>query len=99
LEAPFSPTLSVYRDTDDSLYTFEGQVSYNLDLEVVNLELSGMLGNTDVSSVADSTYLGAKLTATKTIKDNVDLYADVALSDNDTRDNDTLWGVGLSVKF
>jgi hypothetical protein len=99
LEAPFSPTLSVYRDTDDSLYTFEGQVSYNLDFEVVNLELSGILGNTDVSSVADSTYLGAKLTATKTIKDNVDLYADVALSDNDTRDNDTLWGVGLSVKF
>ncbi len=57
------------------------------------------LGNTDVSSVADSTYLGAKLTATKTIKDNVNLYADVALSDNDTRDNETLWGVGLSVKF
>ena len=28
-----------------------------------------------------------------------DLYADVALSDNDTRDNETLWGVGLSVKF
>ena len=37
--------------------------------------------------------------ATKTIKDNVNLYADLALSDNDTRDNETLWGVGLSVKF
>ena len=99
LDFPLSPTVSVYRDTDDSLYTFEGQVSYGVDLDVVNLELAGILGNTDVSSVIDSTYLGAKLTATKTIKDNVNLYADVALSDNDTRDNETLWGVGLSVKF
>ena len=99
LDFPLSPTVSVYRDTDDSLYTFEGQVSYGVDLDVVNLELAGILGNTDVSSAIDSTYLGAKLTATKTIKDNVNLYADVALSDNDTRDNETLWGVGLSVKF
>ena len=99
LAFPLSPSVSVYRDTDDSLYTFEGQLSYDVDLEVVNLELAGILGNTDVSSAVDSTYLGAKLTATKTIKDNVNLYADLALSDNDTRDNETLWGVGLSVKF
>ena len=99
IDFPLSPTVSVYRDTDDSLYTFEGQLSYGVDLEVVNVELAGILGNTDVSSAIDSTYLGAKLTATKTIKDNVNLYADVALSDNDTRDNETLWGVGLSVKF
>ncbi|MDA1237318.1 MAG: hypothetical protein O3A15_00030 [Proteobacteria bacterium] len=99
LNFPLSPSVSVYRDTDDSLYTFEGRVSYDIDLEVVNLELAGILGNTDVSSLVDSTYLGAKLTATKTIKDNVDLYADVAVSDNDTRENETLWGVGLSVKF
>ena len=99
LDFPLSPTVSVYRDTDDSLYTFEGQLSYELALEVVSLELAGILGNTDVSSALDSTYLGAKVTATKTLKNNVDLYADVALSDNDTRDNETLWGVGLSVKF
>ena len=94
-----SPSFSVYRDTDESLYTFEGQVSYDLDLDIVNLELAGMLGNTDLTTTNDSTYYGAKLTATKTIKDNVDLYADVALSDNDVRSNETLWGVGLSVKF
>ena len=94
-----SPSVSIYRDTDDSLYTFEGQVSYGVDLEVVNLELAGILGNTDLTTTEDSTYYGAKLTATKTIKDNVDLYADVSLSDNDVRENETLWGVGLSIKF
>ena len=99
LDFPLSPTVSVYRDTDDSLYTFEGQVSYGVELQLVNLELAGILGNTDVSSAIDSTYLGATLTASKTIKDNVNLYADLSVSDNDTRDNETLWGVGLSVKF
>ena len=96
---PLSPTFSIYRDTDDSLYTFEGQLSYDVDLDVVGLELAGILGNTDTSSTADRAYYGAKLTATKTIKENIDLYADVALSDADDRDNETLWGIGLSVKF
>ena len=94
-----SPTVSLYRDTDDSLYTFEGSLSHEFDLNIVELEIAGVLGNTELTSATDSTYYGAKVTATKTIKDNVDLYADVALTDTETRDNETLWGVGLSVKF
>ena len=94
-----SPSLNVYRDTSDSLYTFEGQISYDIDVNIVEIELSGMVGNTDLTDSTDSTYYGATVTATKTIKDNVDLYADVTLSDTEDRDNETLWGVGLSVKF
>ena len=94
-----TPKVSVYRDTDDSLYTFEGQVSYDIDLDIIGLELAGILGNTDTSATNDSTYYGAKLTASKTIKDNLNLYADLALSDNDVRSNDTVWGIGLNVKF
>ena len=91
--------MSLYRDTDESLYTFEGQVSYDVDLEVVNLELAGILGNTELTSATDSTYYGAKVTATKSIKENLNLYADVSLSDNDIRDNETVWGLGLNVSF
>lgn len=96
---PLSPTISVYRDTEDALYTFEGQLSYDVDLDLVGLQLAGILGNTDSSVTNDNTYFGAKITATKTIGDNVDIYADVALSDTDERENETLWGIGLSVKF
>ena len=95
-----SPTVSIYRDTDDSLYTYEGQLSYDLDLlEVVGLELAGILGNTDVSSTTDRSYFGAKLTATKTVRDDVNIYADVSLSDSDDLDTETIWGIGLNVKF
>ena len=94
-----SPSVSVYRNTDESLYTFEGSVSYDIDLSVVDLSLTGMLGNTDLTSSTDSTYYGAKATASKTIKDNVNLYADLTLSDAEDRENETLWGVGLRVKF
>lgn len=94
-----SPTVSVYRDTDDSLYTFEGQLSHGVSLEVVDLELAGVVGSTDTSSSTDRTYVGAKLTASKTVKDNLNLYADVAVSDSDDRSNETIWGLGLSVKF
>ena len=94
-----SPAVSVYRDTDNSFYTYEGQVSYDIDLDVVGLEVAGIVGNTDTSAAADTTYVGAKLTASRTFKDNINVYADVALSDTDSRDNETVWGLGLRVKF
>ena len=99
LNTLLTPRVSIFRDTDDSLYTFEGQISHGVNLNVLDLELAGILGNTDTSATKDSTYYGAKLTASKTVKESLNLYADVALSDNDTRDNETVWGVGLSVKF
>tara|TARA_R100000808_G_scaffold22776_1_gene49805 strand:- start:26 stop:697 length:672 start_codon:yes stop_codon:yes gene_type:complete len=93
------PTVSLYRDTDDDLYTFEAQLSHDLDLEVVELQLAAILGDTESSVTQDHTYFGAKLTANKTLKDNINLYADLALSDSDQRDNETLWGIGVRVKF
>jgi hypothetical protein len=97
--ALLSPKVTVYRHTDDDLYTFEGQVSHSVDLEVIDLELAGIIGNTDLSSTLDSTYFGAKVTANKSIKENLNIYADVSLSDNDIRSNETVWGLGLNVSF
>jgi len=94
-----TPTLSVYKDTDDSLYTLEGQLSYDIDLDVVNLELAGIYGNTESSAATDTNYSAAKVTATKTFKENLNFYADISLSDTDARENETTWGIGLNVKF
>ena len=38
LNTALSPTVSFYQDTDDSLQTFEGQLTYNVDLDLATLD-------------------------------------------------------------
>ena len=92
------PTISVYRDTDDNQYTFEGQLSHTFDLQFVEFGLTGVLGNTETSSAIDNTYTGGRASLRKSF-DQLQVYTDVAVSDDDSRDNETIWGVGLSLKF
>ena len=99
LNTLLSPSLSVYRHTDDSLYTFEGQLGHSFNLEVITLEVTGVLGQTELTAATESTYYGTVLTASKTLGKDLNVYADVALSDNDVRDYETVWGVGLRLKF
>ena len=94
-----SPKVTAYRDNDSELYTFEGQLSQELDLEFFAIELAGILGNTELTSATDSTYYSAALTASKQLNDNVSLYADIALSDSDLRSQGRIWGIGLDVRF
>jgi hypothetical protein len=92
-----SPTVSLYRG-DGDLYTFEGQLSHTVDIEVANFTVAGVLGNTDASTAVDRTYTGAVATLARSF-DNINVYTDVAVSDADNRDNETVWGLGLRVKF
>ena len=94
-----SPTFSFYRDTDEALYTFEGQLSHDLDFELVDLQVAGVLGTTEATASQDRTYYGAKFTAARTFKQSLDVYADVAFSDADDRGYEAIWGLGLRVQF
>jgi hypothetical protein len=99
LNTLLAPSLSVYRDTDSSLYTFEGQLSHSFDLGLVQLEVAGVLGKTDLTANTDSTYYGTVLTASREFNEGLNVYTDVALSDNDARKYETVWGVGLRLQF
>ena len=68
-----SPTVSFYRDTEDSLYTFEGSLSHTFDLNIVNLDLTGSIGTTDASATSDYTYTGAKVTVSKDINNSINV--------------------------
>ena len=98
IDAWLNPEIVVYRNTSHELYTYEAGLSQQIDLDVCALRVSGWLGNTELTSSTDSTYYGAKLAAVKNVG-GVDLYADVAVDDNEDRDAETLWGAGISVKF
>ena len=98
IDALLNPSITLYRNTSEELYTYEGQLSHSIDLDVFDLQVSGWLGNTELTTSDDSTYYGAKLAAVKSLG-NIDLYADVAVDDNEDRDEETLWGAGVAVKF
>lgn len=98
VNAPLNPSVSFFRNVDDELNTFEGKISQDFDIKLANLELSGVLGNTELTQSVDSTYSAVRVELSKQF-DEVELYADVSLSDNDTRDYETIYGVGIRVKF
>ena len=99
IAAPLSPTVKAYRGISNNLNTFEGQLSHSLDLEVVDLGLAVILGNTETSNTANSTYSGAILSASRDVSQNLNIYADLSLSDTNSRDCETFWGAGVRVKF
>lgn len=98
IDTLLDPSITVYRNTKASLLTYEAGVSHDISLDVFDLQVSGWLGNTELTTSDDSTYYGAKLAAVKSLG-NIDLYADVSVDDNEDRDAETLWGAGVAVKF
>jgi len=99
LNTALTPTIAFYQDTDDSLQTFEGQLSYSVDLDLATLDFGGTLGSTDTLTSNNETYTGLMAKVSRTINDQFNVFADVALSDTESRNNETVWGIGLNVAF
>ena len=99
VNAPLNPTVRAFRGTSNNLNTFEGELSHSFDLKVLDLGLSAVLGNTETSQTADSTYSLLTATASKNVAENFSIYADLSLSDTNSRDSEWFWGAGVSVKF
>ena len=96
-DALLSPSVSVYRDTDDSVYTYEASVSKSFDVGFAELDLGGSLGSTDVAG-GERHYGGVTAQLKKKI-DNVCLHAGVSLIDVEDLDVDTVVSAGVTFKF
>ena len=99
LNTALTPTIAFYQDTDDSLQTFEGSLTYNVDFDLATLRLGGILGSTDTLVSDNETYTGLAAKVSRSINDQFNVFADVAVSDSESRDNETVWGVGLNLRF
>lgn len=93
------PTLSIYQDAEESLQTFEGQLSYDMDINIATLGFAGVLGSTDTLILENQTYTALTTTLSRSINDSFNVYADLSLSDADYRSNETTWGLGLNLRF
>lgn len=98
LDNVLSPTVVIYRNSDDNLYTYEGSASYTCETQLVDLTVSGDLGFTDVTASNTRTYYGGAITLSKEI-DSIKPHVSVALVDSDDLSKDTIVSAGLTFNF
>ena len=94
-----TPTFNYYQDDEDDYETFEGRLTYDVDLDLVNLGIGGSLGSADSLAAENQTYTALTATFSRTVGDNMNIFADLAVSDTDSRDHESFWGVGLNLQF
>ena len=99
LGLPLAPSVAVFRDLDDSLYTFEVGVSYGIDAEIADISLGASFGNTELSSTSDVDYYNVGADATKSLSDTTDLGLSVDYVDADSIEDEFVVGAALTFKF
>mgnify|MGYP001252345332 CR=1 FL=1 len=92
------PTLSVYRNLNDSLHTAEVYVSHGIDLDFASLTLGGSIGNTELTNSEDRDYysLGGRLA--KSIGEG-EIGFSVDYVDADDISREFVFGTSISLQF
>ena len=98
VETFLSPALTVYRNTDDALYTVEGSVSYTIESEIADLKLSVEAGTTDVTSSTTRDYVGGTAKLSRSFG-AVTPHLCLSVIDADDSARDTIVKAGLTFKF
>jgi hypothetical protein len=99
VETLLNPSLLYATDSDNDSDVTEVSIGHSLSLsEQFGLTLDGSLGSVDAA--ADYTYYSVGATVTTSVG-GADTFAGVALVDNDNAgsDSETVFSVGLSLKF
>ncbi len=99
LDVLLSPSLVIEKNVDEDFYTFEVSASHNLDLEVVNLGLSALYGNTDTSATTDIDYYVVGASLSRSINDSASVVAGVDFVDSDSIDSESIFSLALSLSF
>ena len=94
-----NPTVSLYYELDDELWTGEFGVNHEFDLKAATLCIHAGVGETEVTSSTDRTYyvVGAKVT--KSVTDTADLVLSLDRVDANDADDDLVFMTGLTVRF
>ncbi len=99
IDTLLSPSISLYRDLSETLYTVEAGVSHSFDLDIAKLSLLASYGHTETSATTDVDYTALGASLSKSLSDSADLNLSVGSVDSDSISRETLFGLGISVKF
>jgi len=94
-----SPSVTLKRDTEDELYVIEIGASHQIDLQVADLGLSAIYGNTDVTTSSNIDYYSLGANLSRSLSENSTLNASLEYVDSDSIQNESIFGLGLTVQF
>jgi hypothetical protein len=97
-DSVLNPSVSIYRNTDDDLYTLEVGISHDFDLEFADLELQASAGNTELTSASDRDYYIVGASLSKGFGDS-ELGLSVDYVDADDAEEEFVFGSALTFKF
>ena len=98
VDSLLDPSLAIFRNVDDDLYTFEASVSHEIDLKLASLGLDGSLGNTDVTSSDSRDYYSVGAELSRSLGSAV-ASVGVDLVDADDIDREFVFSGSLGFKF
>lgn len=94
-----NPSVTIYRNVDDELFTYEGGISHSFDLSIASLNLDASVGNTEVTESDDRTYYSVGAELSRQIGAGVDLGVSVDLVDSDDIEREFVFAGGLTLEF
>lgn len=94
-----NPSVDLFRDTDDELYTFELGLSHDLDLDFAQLGLSASYGNTDVTEAQNEDYYTLGAVASKSLSDNTTAQLGYNYVDSDLISAESIVSASVSFSF
>jgi hypothetical protein len=100
LDVVLDPTITVYRNTDENLWTYELGLSHDVEIkDIATLTLGASAGLTETSVSTEVEYFEVSGELSRGITENLDGVVSVAYNDADNRDSETLASFGVRVSF
>lgn len=93
-----SPSVTISRNVDDELFTYEAALSHSLDLKLASLTLDGSAGSTEITESNTRTYYSVGAELTKAIG-SAEAGLSVDLVDADDIDREFVFGASLGFNF
>lgn len=94
-----NPSVAIYRNVDDELFTYEGGVSHSFDLSIASLNLDASVGNTEVTEGNERTYYSVGSELSRQLGAGVDLGLSVDLIDSDEIEREFVFAGALTFEF
>ena len=99
IDTLLSPTVSFFRNLDESLYTSELSLSHDLDLDFASLGILGSIGISDLTNSNSETYYSLGENASRSIAEKSQISFGVERVDSNLIEAEYVFALGVSTQF